>query len=822
MNPMPLIRKALPLLALWILFSSVIEASVTSRLSTRFLARGERAMLEVAVTGARPTTQPEIAPVEGVQIRPASRGAQRRMTAGRRIEHVFEYIVSSYEVGAHRIAPIQIEIDGETHLTESLDFSVFNPDDLQWSKAKAGDTEFRYASTFKVLEQQPYEGQAVPVEIKLFVPRDLFVIDWGIPDFERDGLTAWRMQPTEMRSEINLLGIPYVSVAYPSTLTPTRSGEIAIGPASIRLISTQIVMDGILRRKAVESRVEVAQLKLQARQLPPNAPSGFDNAVGQFKIQVTTGQTEVREGDPIPLDILVSGSGNLDTLKAPRPVNPLGWKIYEAARQQRGDERRDLSGSVAFQQFLRPLELKSAIPAYELVFFNPRSGRYEAVSTEAIPLDMTPALGSASAPLGPPPALDTPVEQMTDILGLIPNAQLTRSGNSLLSLWWIHLSGGALAMALLLRILWLRFGHRFQRNPRRSEQLAELRALESSRGGQHEFLMAAGRYIERWLGTQSDAEVAEILRQRDERCFREARESDEPMAKDQRRAILGTLKQATHACLLAALVLCLSLGPARAEETTPEASSTPLPSQTAAEAYQAARYDRAIEGWLRAAPYEELSADTLYHIGNACYRAGSPGHAALYYRRALARESNHHEARQNLRFIERKYGMLSVERPDHQYLLARLPLGAWQAITWIGIWMLTLAWLSFAATRPGARLRWIAVMALIVAPITAVSGGLGWRYFPDDAAFAPVQRQAVIITPESILHTEASRNSAEVIEAPPGSLCEVIHQSGDWSYVSFASRTRGWILSRDIRRIVPEQAPEVPEIPKPVADETNA
>lgn len=805
-------RPSLPLLALWILLCGALEASVSSRISSRFLARGERAMLEVSVVGDRPTTAPEIAPVEGVQIRPAGRSPQRRMTPGRRVEHIFEYVVSSYEVGEHRIGPIQVELDGETLLTDAIDFSVFNPDELQWSKALAGDTEFRYASTFKVLDDQPYNGQALPVEIKLFVPRDLFVVDWGIPDFERDGLTAWRMQPTEMRSEINLLGMPYISVAYPSTLTPTRSGEVSIGPASIRLISTQIVMDGILRRQAVETRVQVPRLTLQVRELPPNAPSGFDNAVGEFRIQVTTPQTEVREGDPIPLDILVSGSGNLDTLMPPRPVNPLGWKVYEAARQQRGDERRDLSGSVAFQQFIRPLELKSAIPAYQLVYFNPRSGRYEMASTEAIPLDMTPAPGSTSAPVGPPPKLATPVEEMTDILGLIPNAQLLRRSGTDFKLWWMHLLGGLICLGLVLRILWLRFGHRLQRDPGRRTQLSELRALESVRGNDREFLMAAGRYVERWLGQRSDEEIREILQLRDHHCFRAEQAAAIQIEKDRRRAILGSLRRATHACLLASATLLLGIGSARAQD----------PGRAATEAYESARYDRAIEIWLKAAPFEQLSANTLYHIGNACYRAGSPGHAALYYRRALAREATHQEARQNLRFIERKYGMLSIERPDHQYLLARLPLTAWQAATWAGIWLVAIAWLSIPASRPGARLRWLAVVALILGPILAVSAGLGWRYFPDDAAYAPLARQAVIIPPEATLHTEASRNSAKVIEAPPGSLCEVLHESGEWSYISFASRTRGWIPTRCIQRIIPREPPGVPEIPKPVADETSA
>ncbi len=803
------------LLAVWITLLPALEASVSSRLSSRFLARGERAILEVAIVGKRPTTFPEIPPIEGVKIQPTGRGPQTQMIPGRRVEHVYSYIISSYEVGQHEVRPIRVQLGADIHLTEPLNFSVFNPDDLTWGKAMAGDTEFRYASTFKVLDENPYVDQAVPVEIKLYVPRDLFVIDWGIPDFERDGVTAWRMQPRETRSEINLLGMPYISIAYPSTLTPNRVGETSIGPAKVRLTSTQVVMDGILRRMRVESWPEIPQLKIAVKELPANAPSGFENAVGQFKIQTRIDKSEVREGDPIPVDILVSGSGNLDTLRPPIPTSPLGWKVYEPSRQQRGDERRELSGSVSFQQFLRPLELKSGIPPYKLTFFNPKTGTYESVQTEAIALQMTPAPSGTMKPVGPAPQLDTPIEEMTDILGLIPNANLIRKPPLRINSWWLHGLGTFLLLALVIRILWLHGRHRLQVDPIRRQQLSELKELEKQTADD-QYLMAAGRFIERWLGKHSDPEIRGILQERDSSCFQGDTGQAVKIESSRRKAILATLRRGLSSCLLIASCLFIGSGSLRAEDTAEDANTM------AREAYESARYDQAIEHWLGAAPYAELSADTLYHIGNACYRAGSSGHAALYYRRALARDGQHQEARQNLRFIERQYGVLTIQRPDHQYLLAHIPLEAWKSVTWGGLWLCVLGLLCFPATKRGAKVRNVAITAIIVSPLFSVGGGLAWSYYPDDAVFAPLESQAVVVNPKSQLHTEASRNSSVVIETPAGSLCEVLYESGEWSYISFATQTRGWLPSKNIKLVEPKETPKPPKISKPVADETSA
>jgi len=801
------------ILAAWLILAIHGAAQTSSRLSSRFLARGEQALLEISVTGVRPESLPAIPELPGVEIRPAGRGAQTKLLPGRRLEYVFEYLVSSYDIGSHLLPSIEVSAGGVTSRTEPLEFTVFNPDELQWSDAVAGSTRFRYASAFRVLNARPFEGETTPVEIKIFVPRDLFVEDWGIPDFQRDGLTAWRFQPSAMRGQVNLLGMPHVSVAYPSTLTPTRTGTIGIGPATVRLITTEVVMDGILRRVSREVNLTVPGLELQSIPLPAGAPAGFDNAVGNFSLKINAGLTEVQEGDPLPVEIVVSGSGNLDTLRPPQPVDASGWKLYDATAEQRGDERRELSGTAVFKQFLRPLEMKSAIPAYQLVYFDPREKTYKTALTEPIPLQMTPATATKADAIAPPEVLATPVERMTDILGLLDPASVTLPASPRIPGWLGHAVGALIACVLLLKALWMRLGHRFRKDPARQARLEALREIErmADASGEAGFLMAAGRFIERWLGPNPPPEARAILEERDARCFREGGATGVSLDQEKRRTILRTLRKAVTAWC-AVLLLGIGSGEVRAES----------PAAMAGEAYASARYDEAISHWLKAGNHEDLSPDILYNIGNACYRAGSPGHAALYYRRALARDPGHQESRQNLRFIERKYGAITVHRPEFQYAIARVPLSWWQGMLWSGAWLCALAILVFPATRPGNRMRAVAVIALVIAPLLAAAGALGWRYFPNDAQFAPLARQAVIIGENAILHSEAARTSPEVIDAPPGSLCEVIRQSGRWAYIAFASKTRGWVPVEAIEKIIPETSPSPPKIRKPTADGKSA
>ncbi|QTN34132.1 BatD family protein [Akkermansiaceae bacterium] len=804
----------LRIIILALLTAAIGHGAVRAKLSSGFVARGEQCIFEIRVEGQEPDTMPRVPLVKDVAIESIGFG-RPQMFPGRRIESSFQFLVSSYAVGAHVIPPVEVMVDGVKHMTDPVRLEVFDPSDLKWAEAASqpaglGET-VRYASIIRIPQKKIYTNQAVPAEIKIYVPEELAsaVADWGVPEFERKGLAVWRFEPSDPPGRVNLLGSPYVSISYQTSMNALAPGEVEIGPATVRLTYVRMVFDGFTRRVNVQATLDVPKLAYEVAALPEGAPEGFDNAVGKFTIGTSISETDVTEGEPLALDVIVSGSGNLDNLRTPQMVDPAGWKVYEASQTQRGEERREVTGSVVFSQFIRPLEMKSAVPPFRLVYFDPDEERYVTVTTEGIPLNMKPAAGGRGfESSGPPQALPLPVERMTDILGAIKTGGLLSAPGSSIPTWLPHALAAALALALIGKALWMRYGYLFEKDEvkiakrRDFEKLSKVPA-EDGLG----FLRAAGGFAERWLAGEGGEEIRGIIEERDRLCFRA--KNDVPGVPNGRRSeILRSLRRAAFGVLILALTL-------------PSANAGDV-SAKAMQAYEAAKFDEAAKLWLQAGPYEQLSADTLYNIGNASYRMGAPGQAALYYRRALARDSSHGEARQNLRFLERKYGAITIERPAYQYVLARFPLAAWKGALWCGLWLVALGLLAFPATRPGSRLRVAGVVGFVLGPLMISLGGLGWRYFPDDAGFAPLAMQAVIVGEKVVLHADAARTSPEVIDAPAGSLAEVIRRSGRWAYVGFATKTRGWVPVESIEMIIPRTPPEPPKVRKTAADGSSA
>ena len=790
---------------------------VRSKISSGYVARGEQCLFEIRVDGQEPDEMPRVPKVKDVVIEPIGFG-RPQMFPGRRIESSFQFLVSSYAVGMHEIPAVEVMVNGVKLMTEPIRLEVFDPSDLRWGEAPSQPEELgevvKYASVIRIPQKKIYANQTVAAEIKIYVPEELArnVRDWGVPEFDRKGLAVWRFKASDPPGRVKLLGKPYVSLSYQTTMTAIAAGQVEIGPATVRVIYVKTIFDGFARRVNVQATVDVPKLGFEIAALPEGAPEGFYNAVGKFTIGTSIKETDVTEGEPLSVDVIVSGSGNLDNLRSPAMVDSGGWKVYDATPNQRGEERRELSGSVVFSQFIRPLEMKTGIPPFRLVYFDPEAGKYETVTTDVIALNMKPAAaGMNFESSGPPQALPLPVERMTDILGAIKAGDLLSAPGRVFPWWLPHALAAALALALIGKALWGRYGYLFEKDEVKSSKRREFEKLAKvpSDDGLG-FLKAAGGFAERWLAPDENDEIRGIIEERDRLCFRKTR--DVPgVPKGRRGEILRSLRRASFGVLLFAFS-CFAVESANAEDISGQAM----------EAYESAKFEDAAKLWLEAGPYEHLTADTLYNIGNASYRMGAPGHSALYYRRALARDKGHEEARQNLRFLERKYGAITINRPEYQYAIAKIPLAAWRGGLWCGAWLLALGLLVFPATRAGSRLRVAGVVGFVIGPMLMSLGGLGWRYFPDDADFAPLERQAVIIGDKVVLHSDAARTSPEVIDAPPGSLAEVFQRSGRWAYVGFATKTRGWVPVESIEMIVPKDTPDPPKVRKTAADGSSA
>uniref|UniRef100_UPI0037C067DC BatD family protein n=1 Tax=Flavobacterium sp. TaxID=239 RepID=UPI0037C067DC len=131
---------------------------------------------------------------------------------------------------------------------------------------------------------------------------------------------------------------------------------------------------------------------LQVRPLPEKGkPDNFTGAVGAFEFKANVTKNQLKSGESLQLDLIVSGKGNLKLFEIPKPNLPTNFEIYEPKHQEFVNENiNGISGKIIDSYTLIPQEKGNfkLKPQY-FSFFDIQSKAYKTISSEAINLDVS-------------------------------------------------------------------------------------------------------------------------------------------------------------------------------------------------------------------------------------------------------------------------------------------------------------------------------------------------------------------------------------------------------------------------------------------------
>ncbi|MDR1415811.1 MAG: BatD family protein [Prevotellaceae bacterium] len=191
----------------------------------------------------------------------------------------------------------------------------------------------------------------------------------------------------------NVSGVVYdVGLLWKQLLFPQQSGELTISSNEIDVImqvrtrSRDMFEDffggGYQNiRKSLQSKV----LKVRVKELPGGAPASFSGAVGSFKIESSLSKKQLVANDATTLTVRISGNGNLKLMNAPKVDLPVDFEPYDTKTTDA--IKNSDAGASGYRQFEIPFIPRSAgeftIPPIEFSYFNPATGKYVTLLTQA-------------------------------------------------------------------------------------------------------------------------------------------------------------------------------------------------------------------------------------------------------------------------------------------------------------------------------------------------------------------------------------------------------------------------------------------------------
>jgi hypothetical protein len=467
--------------------------------------------------------RPTLPSLQGFNVLGSSTSSQISVINGSMSSQViYAYRLQPYAKGDLVIEPISVTLDGRTYSTDPIAVHVTQGTGTPGTGAPAPASSNRQqAITSAELTGQdlfieaevdnptPYVGQQVVYTFRFYRAVNL----WDQPHYEAPSFQGFwnEHQMDEQEYQAQAAGRMYRVTEIRSILFPSVLGPVTIEPARLTIPGGFFSSGKTLQTRPVE---------LSVQPLPPNAPEGFNGAVGQFTLTGTLEPTQGKVNEPLTWQVTLNGQGNINA--APDPVWPevSGWRDFETQATVQTDVQGGLlAGSRLYERLLVPgAEGEFAIPPLEYVFFDPIAGGYQTISTEPIPVSI--ALGSAEAPAPlPVTGKKETVEQIaTDIRHLKPVPSRISldgqpvTGSALYWAAWVFPVFGAVGF-----FAWQRRQRYWDNNLGRARSSQARRkarkALAQARRQKQEAYDAAGQILTAYLADKLDRPVAGLTHQ---------------------------------------------------------------------------------------------------------------------------------------------------------------------------------------------------------------------------------------------------------------------------------------------------------------------
>jgi hypothetical protein len=312
----------------------------------------------------------------------------------------YSYFLAPNKRGTFTIGQATIEVEGNIY--KSIPVKVVVTAAVDKPK-DPNDPDYLVSQNIhlvaEVSNSNPYLNEAITVVYKLYVSRTTGVSNWREKDNPR--YTDFWSQNIDIKG-IKIQNGTYQGEDYrfvvlrKTVLYPQKSGKLNIEPLVLDITvdvptNRRDIFGGRLMQP-VHKTVAAGNRAITVKELPQaNKPTNFSGAVGEFSFNVTTTKRELKATEALQAVIEVSGKGNLKLFKLPKLTLPSSLEVYEPEHSERvSTNLSGMQGKISDSYTIVPeYQGKYPIPSVSFSYFNPKTERYETMSSDELLINVT-------------------------------------------------------------------------------------------------------------------------------------------------------------------------------------------------------------------------------------------------------------------------------------------------------------------------------------------------------------------------------------------------------------------------------------------------
>ncbi|MBF0494811.1 MAG: BatD family protein, partial [Candidatus Omnitrophica bacterium] len=346
------------------------ERQLDATLEREVVTLGNSVYLNVVFYGTDNVEAPIISTVDGLNIKYINSFKDTYFEKGASgVKTTFSYLVMPLKPGNYKIGPFVLSSKSEKFAAAPVNLIVAEADDMTPARPqppsggasaptnknpstdKVAPRAYRGDNAFLVLEgpaPEIFQNEILKVRMKIYV-KEMGLKNISFPSFVQNNgfsIGEWN-EPHQAQEVYN--GQLYNTLEFFVDISGVKEGEYVLGPA---VTACDAIMQKRVQRggssfgrsvfddsffSSTFGQVETYPIELESNVLKfkvlpfpqDGKPESFDGAVGSYRMDVSVTAKQIKLGEPINLNVAITGDGNFATVHEPAVEVSDDMKAYE-------------------------------------------------------------------------------------------------------------------------------------------------------------------------------------------------------------------------------------------------------------------------------------------------------------------------------------------------------------------------------------------------------------------------------------------------------------------------------------------------------------
>ncbi len=419
------------------------QVSVSAQVDMPQASLEDEVTLTVTVKGAMKAQEPVLPSIPAFKVIPSGTSSSLQIINGNvDSSKEYHYVLIPQQEGQFTIDPISVSVEGKDYKSNPITLAISksgnglpqtaspqNPNAIPQPTNPFGivvppvsppvnepkdSRDFWMTAT--VSKNNPYVNEEILYTFRFFTRIQVGTANLTLPDFKE----FWSEEVVpEKKYYKEIGGDRFVVSEKVIALYPLQSGQVTIPETVLKMeipeqAANPFFNDPFFRINTGRTKAKNLRsdpIVLNVKPLPENHPKDDSNLVGQFSMQTSLSQKELKAGETATLTIEISGKGNIKDAVLPDLPLDRDFKVYnDKPATDLTHAETGIQGKKVFKKALVPQKTGDlTIPAFTLSYFDPGTQKFETLSSPAYTLHVEAAPGEH---LNPVNVTQTPATQV--------------------------------------------------------------------------------------------------------------------------------------------------------------------------------------------------------------------------------------------------------------------------------------------------------------------------------------------------------------------------------------------------------------------------